>query len=69
MNTVTEQFITKLYDDIQMEKTYILLEMKNDKELKNITSNNQKITILDSITKNILKYRNISLKEKLKNTI
>jgi hypothetical protein len=69
MNTFTEQFITKLYDDIQMEKSAILLEMKNDKDLKNITSNNQKITILDSMTKNILKYRNISLKEKLKNTI
>lgn len=69
MNTFTEQFITKLYDDIQMEKSAILLEMKNDKELKNITSNNQKITILDSMTKNVLKYRNISLKEKLKNTI
>ena len=69
MNTFTTSFINQLYDDIQKEKTAILLEIKNDKELKNITANNQKLNLLDSLTKNILKYRNISLKESLKNTI
>jgi hypothetical protein len=69
MNTFTTSFINQLYDDIQKEKTAILLEIKNDKELKNITANNQKLNLLDSLTKNILKYRNITLKESLKNTI
>jgi hypothetical protein len=66
MNTFTEPFLNHLYDDIQKEKTAVLLEMNNDKELKNLTYNNQKISILDNLTKNILKYRNILLKEKMK---
>lgn len=68
MNTFNDSFITSLYDDIQKEKTSVLLDIKNDKELKHLTENNQKISILDSMTKNILKYRNIKIKEKLKNS-
>jgi len=69
MNTFNDQFISTLYDDIQKEKTAVLLEMKNDKELKKLTFNNQKITVLDTLTKNILKYRDIKTKEKLKYSI
>ena len=66
METLTETFITKLYDDLQSEKNAIMLEYKNDKELKNTVIINQKLNIVEGMMKNLIKYRNIRIKQKLK---
>jgi len=66
METLTDTYINKLYDDLQIEKTAILLEYKNDKELKNTIIINQKLNIVESMMKNLIKYRNIRIKQKLK---
>jgi hypothetical protein len=66
METLSEQYITKLYDDLQTEKNAIMLEYKNDKELKNTIIITQKISLVESMMKTLIKYRNIKLKQKLK---
>jgi hypothetical protein len=66
METLTDIYINKLYDDLQIEKTAVMLEYKNDKELKNTIIINQKLTIVEGIMKNLIKYRNIRIKQKLK---
>ena len=43
-----------------------MLEYKNDKELKNTVIINQKLTIVEGMMKNLIKYRNIRIKQKLK---
>jgi hypothetical protein len=69
MNTLDETYISKLYDDLQTEKNSVLQEYKNDKELKNTIIITQKINIVESMMKNLIKYRNIKLKQKLKDII
>ena len=69
MNTLDETYISKLYDDLQTEKNSVLQEYKNDKELKNTVIITQKINIVESMMKNLIKYRNIKLKQKLKDII
>jgi len=66
METLTESYITKLYDDMQSEKNAVLLEYKNDKELKNTVIINQKLSIIEGMMKSLIKYRNIRIKQKLK---
>lgn len=62
MNTVNKDYLTRLFDDLQVEKTFILNEIKNDKELKKVNVLNQKLKVLDNLITNSLKYRNILLK-------
>jgi hypothetical protein len=51
---------------MQSEKNVIMLEYKNDKELKNNIIINQKMSIVEGMMKSLIKYRNIRIKQKLK---
>jgi hypothetical protein len=67
MNHLTTQFLNNLdnyYDSIQKHKEEILSEYKNDKEQKYENLLTQKLSILDTILKNFIKYKNVSNKEK-----
>ena len=65
-NTLDDNYINKLYDDLQTEKNSIMLEYKNDKELKNTVIITQKLSLVEGMMKSLIKYRNIKIKSKLK---
>jgi hypothetical protein len=63
---MNESYLNNLFDVLQAEKNALVLDLKNDKELtkeKEITS---KCLVLDNLIKNVLKYRNLKIKAKLK---
>ena len=62
-----ESILNKLYDDISNEKNRVMLDLKNDTEMNKRKSIESKISTLDTIQKNIIKYRNLLNKDKLKN--
>lgn len=67
MNHLTTQFLNNLdnyYESIQKHKEEVLNEYKNDKEQKYENLLSQKLSVLDTILKNFIKYKNISSKEK-----
>jgi hypothetical protein len=68
-NSLDLDCIDKLYDIFQTEKNSIMLDYKNDKELKNVLFNSQKLSLVEGMMKNLIKYRNIKLKAKLKDIL
>ncbi len=67
MNNIdNEIYITNLYDEFNNTRNSLMLQLKNDKECTKEVSLNKKIVCIDNIMKNLLKYRNINTKEKLK---
>jgi len=64
-----EQYITKLVNDIQNERTKLFNELKNDTELQKSNLLNQKLTALDTMLKAVFKLRNLNIKEKLSFTL
>ena len=65
-NLVNEMYINNLYDEFNNTRSSLMLQLKNDKELTKERIINQKIACIDILMKNILKYRNINTKEKLR---
>jgi hypothetical protein len=61
-----ENFINRLYDDLNNTRSSLVNELKNDKECLKEKQLNSKIACVDNIMKNLLKYRNLKTKEKLK---
>ena len=68
-NSLDLDYIDKLYDIFQTEKNSIMLDYKNDKELNNVLFNSQKLSLIEGMMKNLIKYRNIKLKAKLKDIL
>ena len=67
MNNLEDQnVINRLYDDLNTARSTLMNDLKNDKECAKERIINQKILCLDSLMRNLLKYRNIVTKEKLK---
>lgn len=67
MSDITDQYLVKLYDDLQREQQRLLTEMKN-LEVDNMskeTEINKQITLVNNLMTNSLKLRN--LKKKLLN--
>jgi hypothetical protein len=64
-NLKNDIYIDKLYDEFNSERNSLMLELKNDKECTKEKIINSKIICLDNLMRNILKLRNISIKEKL----
>jgi hypothetical protein len=69
MSVIDEQYLTKLYNDLHADKQKVFLEINNDKELQHERELNQKLNVIDSIIKNVIKYRNLKIKDKLKFTL
>lgn len=65
-NLEDDNYINRLYDEFNNARSSLMLELKNDKECNKEKVLNQKILCVDNLMKNILKYRNIKMKEKLK---
>ena len=67
MNNLEDtNYINRLYDELNSCRNALMTELKNDKECTKERILNQKIVCVDNLMKNILKYRNINTKEKLK---
>lgn len=67
MNNLEDtNYINRLYDEFNNSRSSLMNDLKNDKECVKERVLNQKIQCVDNIIKNILKYRNIHTKEKLK---
>jgi hypothetical protein len=65
-NLDNEMYINNLYDEFNNTRSSLMLQLKNDKECNKERIINQKIVCIDNLMKNLLKYRNINIKEKLK---
>lgn len=65
-NLDNEMYVNNLYDEFNNTRSALMLQLKNDKELTKEKTITQKIACIDSIMKNLLRYRNINTKEKLK---
>jgi hypothetical protein len=62
-----DNYINRIYDEATNARNTLMLELKNDKECQKEKVINSKIQCIDNILKNVLKYRNIRIKDKLKN--
>ena len=62
---IDENFLNDLFDKFQSERNALILELKNDKELSHTKSIEAKLSLVEKITKDILKLRNQIIKEKL----
>jgi hypothetical protein len=65
-NSFDEQYINRLFDEFQTEKAKLVLELKNDKELTKERIISNKMQCIDIMTRSILKYRNLIIREKMK---
>jgi hypothetical protein len=65
-NNIDEQYLNNLFESFQTERNKLLLELKNDKELTKEKDIHSKLLVMENLTKNVLKYRNLIIKEKLK---
>lgn len=68
-NFEDDNYINRLYDELNNARNSLMLELKNDKECSKEKVINGKILCIDSMMKNTLKYRNIKLKAKLKSDL
>jgi hypothetical protein len=66
MNNIDEQYLNNLFESFQTERNKLLLDLKNDKELTKEKDIHSKLLVMENLTKNVLKYRNLIIKEKLK---
>ena len=64
-----DNFINKLINDIQTARNALFNDLKNDTDLSHTNVINQKLTVLDSMLKAVLKLRNITIKEKIKQNL
>jgi hypothetical protein len=68
-NLDNEQYIKTLYEEFNTVREKLMTELKNDVECTKERTINQKITCIDNLMKNLLKFRNIGIKEKLAGNI
>lgn len=66
MNEINENTLNQLFDNFQQERQKIILEIKNDKEMRHEKYLNSKLSTIELIIKNLLKLRNIQLKHEQK---
>jgi len=66
MDTISEQYINQLFETFTSERNKIILDIKNDTDMHKEKILYSKLYIIDGIIKNLLKYRNALVKEKLK---
>lgn len=67
MNSLQDSnYINRLCDEIEQSRNTLMNEMRNDTECTKEAILTKKIACADAVLKNLIKYRNISTKEKLK---
>jgi hypothetical protein len=65
-NFEDDNYINRLYDELNTSYNTLLNDLKNDKECTKEKMLNAKMTCIDNMRKQLLKYRNIKIKDKLK---
>lgn len=65
-NNIDENYLNQLFETFQNERNKLLLEYKNDKELTHNKVLESKINSVEKITREVIKYRNILIKCKIK---
>lgn len=66
MSYIDDNYINRLYDEWTNERAILMTELKNDKDLSREKFITPKITTIDVILKNLLKYRSLRTKERIK---
>jgi len=66
MSKFTDQNINNMIDELMAEKNTLMMDLKNDKEMKHYQLLVQKMGIMDIMIKSMIKYRNVITKDKLK---
>jgi hypothetical protein len=64
-----ENYIEKLYEEFNTERNKLMTDLKKDKECEKEKVITSKILCLDNLMRNILKFRNICIKDKLKGNL
>lgn len=62
---INEQYLNQLIENFQNERTKLIQDFKNDKELKHKELEG-KLNCCEKITKELIKYRNLIIKAKIK---
>ena len=62
---IDEIYLNEIFDKFQTERNNLIQALKNDKELNHTKSIEQKLNIVEKITKDVLKLRNQIIKDKL----
>lgn len=62
---IDEIYLNEIFDKFQNERNNLIQALKNDKELNHTKSIEQKLNIVEKITKDVLKLRNQIIKDKL----
>ena len=63
---INEQYLNQAFENFNNEKNKLYQDLKNDKELNKTKMIESKINTVEKITKEILKYRNLLIKSKMK---
>lgn len=66
-NDITEQYLDKVYDDLQKEQLKLIQEIKSGCETKKENENQKQFTLMNTILINIMRLRN--LRKKIKQRI
>lgn len=61
-----DQFLSKLYDDLNSSHSVLMTDLKNDKEMTKEKTITAKLNCIDTMRRAVLKYRNINIKDRLK---
>jgi hypothetical protein len=65
-NLENDQYLERMYDDFNQARGALMNDLKNDKDCSKEKVINAKMLCVDNILKNLLKYRNIRIKDKQK---
>ena len=66
MSNIDDNYINRLYEEWNAERAVLMNELRNDKDLSKEKFITPKIATIDTIIKNLLKYRNQKTKERIK---
>lgn len=59
---ISEQYLTKLYDDLQKENTKLLNELKGDLETAKEKEITKQISLINNLTLSVIKLKNLRKK-------
>jgi hypothetical protein len=65
-NNFNQEYLNNLIDILQSERNSVVLDLKNDTDLTKTKDLSSKLSILESMIRSSIKYRNINIKQKLK---
>lgn len=65
-NNINETYLNTHIDNLQSERNAVILDLKNDTDLTKTKDLSSKLSILESLIRNTIKYRNLLIKQKLK---